>query len=142
MASGKYEGLSQLFLNWLFNGGTFAQPSNLYLALYTVAPTVSTTGTEVTNAGAYARVTMACNTTNWPTISGSTTTVSNGVAFTFAAATATWSSGSNITDAGIISSGTYGSGTLYYWGDVTVAKPVFNGDTASFAINALTVQEL
>lgn len=142
MASGKYEGLSQLFLNWLFNGGTFTQPTNLYLALYTVAPSVSTTGTEVTNAGAYARVTMACNTTNWPTISGSTTTVTSGVAFTFTTATANWSASANITDAGIVSSGTYGGGTLYYWGDVTVPKPVYNGDTASFASGALTVQEL
>jgi hypothetical protein len=45
-----------------------------------------------------------------------------------------------MTDAGILSS--LSSTTLYYWGDLTVAKPVLNGDTASFAISALTIQEL
>ena len=140
MSSGKNEGLSQLFLNWLFGGGTFAQPTNLYLALFTVAPTVSSGGTECTVTGGYGRYTMACNTTNWPAISGSTTTIENGVAFTFTTASATWMSGSNITDAGILSLAT--SGVLYYWGDLTTPKPVFSGDTASFAIDALTIQEL
>jgi hypothetical protein len=142
MSSGKYEYLSQKILNYIFNGGSFSAPANLYLALFTVAPTISTTGTEVTNAGAYARVTVASNTTNWPTISGSTTTVQNAVAVTFTAATANWSSSSNITDAGFFDSGTYGAGNLLYWGDVTTAKPVLSGDTATFAINGISVQEL
>ena len=51
MASGKYEAFSILVLNWLFNGGTFAQPSNLYVALFSVTPSVSTTGTEATGSG-------------------------------------------------------------------------------------------
>ena len=71
MASGKYEAYSQLLLNYVFNGGSFAQPSNLYLALFSVAPTVSSTGTEATGSG-YARLTVACNTTNCPTISSTT----------------------------------------------------------------------
>jgi hypothetical protein len=139
LASGKYEAYSQLWLNWLFNGGAFAQPSNLYIALYTVAPTVSTTGTEATGTS-YARITVACNTTNWPTISGSTTTITNNVAQSFATAGGNWSSSSNQTTAGILS--TLASTVLYYFGDLTVAKPVLSGDTASFAIGALTIQEL
>jgi len=144
MSSGKYEYLSQKVLNFIFNNSTFTQPGTLGLALFTVAPTISTTGTEVTNAGAYARVSVSVGTsnTNWAVISGSTTTVTSQVAFTFTPATATWSAGSNITDAGFFDSTSYGAGNLYYWGDVTVAKPVFNGDTASFPANAVTVQEL
>jgi hypothetical protein len=139
MASGKYEGLSQLMLNWLFNGGTFTQPTNLYAALFSTTPSVSSTGTEATGTS-YARVTVACNTTNWPTISGSTTTVSNGAAITFPTAGGNWSSSANQTGAGLWSASS--SGTLYYWGDLTTAKPVLSGDTASFAANAFTVQEL
>ncbi len=139
MASGKYEAYSQLILNYVFNGGSFAQPSNLYLALFSVAPTVSSTGTEATGSG-YARLTVACNTTNWPTISSTTTTITNNVAQTMATATGNWSSSSNQTDAGLWSASS--SGTLYYWGDLTTAKPILSGDTPSFAISAITVQEL
>ena len=139
MASGKYEAYSQLILNYVFNGGSFAQPSNLYLALFSVAPTVSSTGTEATGSG-YARLTVACNTTNWPTISSTTTTITNNVAQTMATATGNWSSSSNQTDAGLWSASS--SGTLYYWGDLATAKPILSGDTASFAISAITVQEL
>ena len=101
MASGKYEALSILFLNWLFGGGTFTQPTNLYVALFSVTPSVSATGTEATGSG-YARITVACNTTNWPAISGSTTTIENNVAQSFAAATGDWSSAANQVAAGIV----------------------------------------
>jgi hypothetical protein len=142
MASGKYEAYSILLLNWLFGGGTFAQPSDLYIALFSVTPSVSSVGTEATG-GAYARITVACNTTNWPAISGSTTTITNNVAQTFAAATGDWSSAANQVAAGIVGSLAGSLSTyLYYWGALTEAKPVLNGDTASFAISAITVQEL
>ena len=142
MASGKYEAFSILVLNWLFNGGTFAQPSNLYVALFSVTPSVSTTGTEATGSG-YARITVACNTTNWPTISGSTTTITNNVAQSFAQATGDWSSGSNQVAAGIAKSLAGSLSTdLLYWGGMTESKPVLNLDTASFPIGAITVQEL
>ena len=138
MASGKYEYLSQKLLNFIFNGGSWTAPSTLYLALFSVAPSISSTGTEATGSG-YARLAVTCNTTNWATISGSTTTVENAVAQTMATATANWSSSSNMTDAGFFDAST--SGNLYYWGDLTTPKPVLNGDTPSFAINAITVQE-
>lgn len=139
MSSGKYEYLSQRLLNQIFGGTAYSFPATLYLALFTVAPTISTTGTEATGS-AYVRLSITCNTTNWPAISGSTTTISNGVLLTMATATGNWSSSSNMTDAGFFDA--LSSGNLLYWGDLTVAKPVFNGDTPSFAIGALTVQEL
>lgn len=139
MASGKYEYLSQKMLNFIFNGGTWSAPATMFLALFTVAPTISTTGTEATGSG-YARVSITSNTTNWPTISGSTTTLTSGATFTFPTATGNWSSSSNMTDAGLWDASS--SGNLYYWGDLTTAKPVLNGDTASFATGAVTIQEL
>jgi hypothetical protein len=139
MASGKYEYYSQKLLNALFNAASWTIPTTLYLALYTTAPTVSTTGTEATS-GSYARVSVTCNTTNWPTISGSTTTMTSGAAFTYVTATADWSSAASMVAAGVLDALT--SGNLYYWGALTASKPVLNGDTASFASTALTISEL
>jgi hypothetical protein len=139
MSSGKYEFLSQKLLNQIFGGTAYTFPTTLYLALFSVTPTVSTTGTEATGTS-YARVAIVCNTTNWPAISGSTTTISNGVAFTFPTAGGNWSSGSNMSGAGFFDASS--SGNLLYWGDLTVPKPVFSGDTASFAVGAATCQEL
>lgn len=144
MSSGKYEAFAQILLNAVFNGGSFPAPTNVYIALFSVTPSVSSTGTEATGS-AYARITSAANTTNWPSISGSTTTITNNVAQSFAAATSDWSSAANQVAAGIVlgSSNTATLSTyLAYWGALTEAKPVLNGDTASFAIGAITVQEL
>lgn len=140
MSSGKSDFYSQTLLNKLFAAVSWTIPSTFYIALYTVTPTHNTAGTEATGSG-YARVTVASNTTNWPSIS-SGQVISNGVAFSFAQATGTWSSGSNMTGAALLDSLTSGgSNDIYYFGDLTVPKPVINGDTASFAIGALTVTE-
>ena len=139
MASGKFQTYSQLLLNRLFNGTTWSIPGTLFIALFTVSPTVSTTGTEA-SGGSYARASVVSNTTNWPVISGTTTTITNGTIITFPTATANWSAGANMVSAGIWDSLT--TGILYYWGDVTVAKPVNSGDTATFPIGNLSVQEL
>lgn len=139
MASGKFDFLSQKLLNQIFGGTAYTFPTSLFLALFSVAPTTTTTGTEATGSG-YARVSIVCNTTNWPAISGSTTTIASGAAFTFPTATGNWSASANQTDAGFFDASS--AGNLLYWGDLTTAKPVLNGDTASFASGAITIQEL
>jgi hypothetical protein len=68
--------------------------------------------------------------------------MASGVAFTFPVATADWASAANIVAAALKDSGTNGSGNIYYFGALTEAKPVLNGDTASFASGAVTIQEL
>ena len=142
MASGKNEYLSQRFLNQM--GGTAgAIASTLYLKLFTTSPSVSAYGTEVTNAGAYAAITVSSTTGNWPTISGSTTTITSAATFTYTTATADWSSAANIVAAALVDSATNGSGNMYWWGALTgTAGPVLNGNTASFASGAITIQEL
>src|SRR5271157_5297347 len=139
MASGKYEGFSQSLLNKLFNATAWTIPTTLYLALYSVIPSVSTTGTQATGGG-YARLALLCNTGNWPLISGSTTTITSGATFTMNAATADWSSGANQVAAGLL--GSSGGTDLYYWGSLSENKPILNGDTPSFASGQITVQEL
>ncbi len=139
MSSGKNQYFSQKLLNQTFCGTAYSFPATLFLALFSVTPSVSTAGTEATGS-AYARVSITCNTTNWPAISGSTTTIASGAAFTFPTATGNWSSSANLTGAGFLDASS--SGNLLYFGDLTTAKPVLNGDTASFASGAVTIQEL
>jgi hypothetical protein len=141
MASGKAAFWSQKLLNLLFGGTAYTLPTTLYFALFSVAPTATTGGTEATGTG-YARVAVVCNTTNWPNISGSSQTLASGAAITFVTAGGDWSAGANEVAAGILDIATLGAGNLMYFGSLTQAKPVLNGDTASFASGAVTVQEL
>lgn len=71
--------LENKVLDYVFSGGSFSQPGTKYLALYTVAPTDSSAGTEVTGGG-YVRQTVTLSTT------GSDTT--NSAAVEYATATA------------------------------------------------------
>lgn len=101
-------------------------PLTPHVALFTTAPTESTGGTEVTG-GSYARVTGA---SKFGTPSAGA--VSNNAAITFPTATADWG---NVTAFGLMSASS--GGTLLVFG--TVTKTIQNGDTASFAIGALTI---
>jgi hypothetical protein len=141
MSSGKSQYWIARMLNML-NGATGTIASPLFLALFTTAPTASSYGTEVTNAGAYASISITGNTTNWPTIAVGTTTMTSGAAFTYATATADWSSAANIVAAALKDSGTNGAGNQYYFGSLTgTPGPVLNGNTASFASGAVTISE-
>lgn len=118
--------------------GQTALPSiaTVYVALYTVIPTdVNASGTEV-SGGAYTRVAVTNNTTNWPAATGTNpSSKANGTAITFAAPTANWGVvvGFAIYDAS-------SAGNELAWGSLTVNKTINNGDAApSFAIGALTI---
>jgi hypothetical protein len=105
-------------------------PITPYIALYTVAPTDSTAGTEVTG-GSYARVSSAGK---WATPSAGS--VATNATITFPTATADW--GTVVAFAVCNASS---AGTELMWGALTANKTVSNGDTASFASGALTLTE-
>jgi len=87
------------------------------------------------SGGSYDRVSITNNTTNWPSVT--TTDKLNGVAITFPTATANWNSAANINQVGMLTGNAKTSADLMMlWGDLTVPKPVLNGDIAQFAINA------
>jgi hypothetical protein len=65
----------------------YTAPATLYFALFTVTPTATGGGTEVTG-GSYARVAVTNNLTNFPSSSGGVK--KNGASVTFAAPTADW----------------------------------------------------
>ena len=119
-------------------------PTSLFYALLTAAPTDAGGGTEVTG-GSYARVTVTSSLANYagtqgaastPVSSGTTGTTSNNGTITFPAPTANWGS---VTHFGVYDA--TAAGNLLFWGALTIAKTVNNGDAApSFAAAAFTLQ--
>jgi hypothetical protein len=123
-------------LDYVFSGAAFTPPANLFVALYTATPTDAGGGTELTIGSlGYTRVSVTNNATNFPASTGtSPTTKSNGTAITFGTNTTTdWGT---ITAVALFDAAS--AGNMIAWTALTVSKPVMVGDTASFAIGALT----
>jgi len=87
MAGSKSNYLENKVLDHVLGGGDYTRPATVYVALYTVAPSDTGGGTEVTG-GSYARAAVTNNSTNWPAASGGEK--SNGTEITFETATASW----------------------------------------------------
>jgi len=119
----------------ILSNATFAAGVDTFIGLWTDALTdasTGSTGTEVSGNG-YARVDFTNDATNWPaSASGSK---SNGVAITFA--TASGGNWGTVTHAGILDALTVGN--MWFWFDLTTSKTINDGDTAEFAIGAVTV---
>lgn len=105
--------------------------TNIYCALYTTNPTDSTNGTEV-SGGSYARVEASASFGTAP----SAGSVSNDATITFPTATADWGT---VTGFALRTESSGTAGSMLAWGALTANKTVSNGDTASFAIGALTI---
>jgi hypothetical protein len=119
----------------IFRTGSMADPSTLYIGLFTAAPTDSAAGSEVTG-GSYARVSVAAADAQWAAPSSGNGTTSNTNAITFPAPTANWGV---VTAWGIFDAAS--AGNLLVYANLTVSKTINNGDAApSFASGALTFQ--
>lgn len=112
-------------LNWLFTSGAVTRPTAWYLALYTVAPTDSTSGTEV-SGGSYARqaVTM--------TVTGDT--ASNSANVEWPEATASWGT---VVAAAVMDASS--GGNIIAYGNLTTSKAVGSGDVFRFVAGAFDV---
>ena len=106
--------LENKVLDYVFSGGSFSQPGTKYLALYTVAPTDSSAGTEVTGGG-YARQTVTLTT------SGSDTTNSAAVEYP----TATAGYGTVVAVAVLDASS---GGNMLAYASLTASKTIATGD--------------
>lgn len=115
-------------------GRTAAGLTGTHIGLFSAAPTDTTTGTELAiGTGGYARVAITSSFATAP----SAGSISNSAVITFPTATADWNGGNSIVAFGIFTAAT--GGTLLRYG--TVTKTIQNGDTASFAVGALTLTE-
>lgn len=121
--------LGNLLLDAVLGDTPYNAPNTLYLALYTAAPTPSTSGTEVTG-GSYARVAITNDATNFPAASGKTK--ANDLALTFATATASWG-----TVVAVALCDASSAGNILIFASLATPRLVNNGDTPSFAIGQL-----
>jgi hypothetical protein len=130
--------LDQKITQLLFSNTTYTIPTTWYIALSTTTPVqgASPNFTEP-GTGAYARVAVTNNTTNWGSITSEPTsgyTQQNNTAITFPTATGSWGT---ITYFGIYDAST--AGNLVGFGALTTSQTISTGVQASFAIGALTI---
>jgi len=131
---------AQALLNSLFgntsNFGALASVPTIYVGLSSTAPTE--TGTNVTepSTGSYARVQTA--NTDWAAAtSADPSVVANDEIVTFPQADADWLAGADLTHFVLYDAAT--NGNFLGAGALDTAKPVLDGDTASFAVGDLAI---
>jgi hypothetical protein len=117
--------LENEILDHIVGKTTYALPT-CYIGLSSTTPAEDGTNVTEPSGGSYARVSTAG--ADWNAASAGAT--SNANAITFAQATADWVSGSNLTH--LVAYDAVSAGNPLFYGALTVAKPVLNGDTASF----------
>ncbi len=136
MAGSKSDYLENQILDVVLGDGTFTRPVTTYLGLWTSALSDASTGVTAGEvaAGDYARLPVTNNATNWPDAASGAK--SNGVAFEWAAALASWGT---ITHAGIFDAVTAGN-CLYHW-DLPVSKVVAADDIFRFPVGSIDLTE-
>lgn len=136
IAGSKCAYLENKALDIILGGTPWTAPATVYIALSTSAFTAASTGSamsEVTGAG-YTRVAVTNNATNWPVAASGSK--SNGAVFTFPAATGNWGTALSFY---IVDAAT--GGNALYGADLTTARTINSGDTASFPVSAITLTE-
>jgi hypothetical protein len=140
--AGFVDTVEQAVIGYVMGKGGFTPNASNYVALSTTTPTDAGSTFTEPSTGAYARVQTQGTSATGPAWSSPTGTapayVENSAVITFPAATGDWASGANMTYFGIFSAAS--AGTVQIFGNLTTAKPVLNGDTASFAASAIRVQ--
>lgn len=126
MANNLSDYVENKLLDHIVGKTSFTMPTT-YLALFTVAPTDSTGGTEVTG-GSYARVATAGK---WAAASGGQNATSADISFP--EATASWGT---VVAVAIMDASTLGN--ILWYGTLTTSKTVDIGDTLTFVAGDLT----
>ena len=137
--SGFVDSIEQKILNQFLQDPNTDFPgfATLWIALSTTTPTEAAGNFTEPSTGSYARVSTTA--ADWGAATGTApATKSNTATKTFPTATADWSSGSDMTYFGLFDAST--AGNLVAFGVLGTAKPVLNGDTASFAAGALVLK--
>ena len=128
MSSGFGQSTSGAILNHILGKTSYTMPSSVYVALYTVAPTATTAGTEVSGNN-YSRVTVA------PTaFTVTNASAASNADITFPTPSGSWST---VVAASLMSATT--GGTLIAFGSLTVSKTIAQDDIIKFASGNLTI---
>lgn len=129
----KADYLENKILDHVLRNTAYTQAATVYSALFTVIPSDSTGGTEVTNASSgYTRVATTFSTAG-ATVTGQTVNIG---AVTFATAAA----GYTVVGWGILDTSTVAAGNLLYWATVTTLALAVN-DQATFAVGGIVITE-
>jgi hypothetical protein len=117
-----------------YGAGAYTPPANVYVGLFTAAPTVAGGGTEV-SGGSYARAAVPNDATHFttPPVAG---VASNLLAIAFAQATALWGT---VVAVGIFDAAS--GGNLLDFASLTTPRTILNGDTFGFSIGQLQFTE-
>lgn len=118
-------------LDALLGGTAWTANASSWLALFTVPPTDTTTGTEL-NGGGYTRVAVQNNTTNWP--NATTGTKQNGTAFEFPTATTAWG---NVSAFALFDAAA--AGNIIVYATAASVKSVASGDVVRFASGSIVL---
>lgn len=118
--SGFTDYLEDALLKHVFTNTAYTSPTTVYAALFTVAPSDTGGGTEV-SGGAYARQSMAFS------VSGTGTLATNSAAVEYPTATADYGT---VVAVGIFDAAS--SGNLLAYADLTTSKTVSSGDVFRF----------
>jgi hypothetical protein len=118
------------------NFGALATAPTLYVGLSSTTPTTAGGNVTEPSGGNYARV--ATPGSSWNTATAADpSVVTNGTTVTFPTANADWLAQAPLTYFVLFDALT--SGNVIGYGVLTVAKPVINGDTASFPASSLSI---
>jgi len=129
----KAQALSNSLLNAVLRNVAYSSPSAVYAALYTVAPTATTAGTEVVTSGGtlYDRQAVTFG------AAAAGVCLNTGV-LNFPVAGASWGT---VVAVAITDNATPGAGNVLYFGNLGTSKVVGTGDQITFAASALSVTE-
>lgn len=129
MAGNLTDYLENALLDHSTGRATWTKPTNTYLALFTVAPTDSASGTEV-SGGNYARIQLS-----WGAASGGS--IANNATIRFpATGTATVDYGT-VVAVGIFDASS--AGNLLWYGDLSATVTINSGDTYSITSGGITL---
>jgi len=120
--------LNNKLLDHILKTTPYVVPTNVYISLYSAAPTAAGGGTEISGNG-YARTLMNV----WDAAAAGASENTNAITFP----TATGSDWAEAVAYGIHDAIT--GGNFLGWADLTVSKTVTVGDTAEFAAGALDI---
>ncbi len=127
MAGSFGDALENKILDHILKTTPFVVPADIYIELYTVAPSDAGGGTPAVG-GSYARKIN----NSWDGAAGGAT--ANTGAITFVQATGDWG---EIVAFALFDAIT--AGNFLAWADLTVNKSILNGDTAEFAAGELDI---
>lgn len=124
--------LEQALLNHIFRNTDFTRPANIYVALFTVAPSDAGGGTEV-SGGSYARQAVATGASSgWDAPSSGA--LANTAEIAFPTATANWGT---VAAVGLFDA--VSGGNLLFHGALAANKTVNSGDVFRFNAGDLDI---